>query len=870
MKRKLPMIILVLLLAALICVSLVACDPSGSKDSDNGPRDFETAKYTVTFKTNGDTTLSNPKIENVPYGSKIEAPKDKDGKVIEPAKKGYKWLGWTQDGTNLIDFNTFVVTSNVTLQGKYERLTFTHTPMLNYEFVSTPIGDGKYSYSVKERTQGTVTLPADELDEKTTKLQSTYDDTNLLPCPKLENKVFCFWYYMENGKPVQFSRWADKDAADVNMLSKYAFTKPLELYPMFDDNLPEVTVEYLDTIKGTKFGEQKYVFGQNVPQSAAIDPSQEYKGDYTFDYWYYVVKEVDKNDEEITTNIKFDFETENSKTATSPMTAANAQDNFTPVTLSLYAKWTRRIEIASVDDYMSKLYNVLHTTKKDGDGEENAKEIEELLNANIFITADLQFPTDNQLAPLFDSEHVFKGKIDGGVVKGNETVCSRIIGGLFGDTKSASVFGYNGGVIQNLIIENVGLQVVPQLAGGYEDSLEIGAITTRNLGTIMGCMVNLYDFSIGNGNNKPHTVVFGGVTAYNRITTDTTGLLSQCTVTITGFAADCEALIFGGISGDANASSRVTGCIATIEVFGVECVDDNISSNGRSTLVMGGLVGNNSSAISQCQVRSFTVKNAESLTDFVFGGVAGSNTGTIRKTSAIVKLGAEDNPVLARGSRLQQVSIGGLVGKNEGDAGNCFSNAELYVSVTKAPSDGSIVSVGGLIGNNYSDKTQTNTSSESGICAIFYCYSIGKVVVNVAEDIDNVNVYAGGIAGRNTHSKLKSMFSTVSVEVNNVEANSNLGYLFGAMEKKSTVNGNCYYVDNPANIKLNGASYERVYGEDDKFTENFHITVVGDATEEANFKKAGWVVGSETDKSQLGFSGNDWGVEDGSYPYLKN
>ena len=75
--KKRLLFILALCLAALLAISLVACNIGGGSGSDD-PNKFEVAKYKVTFNTNSDMVLANPVIENIPYGTTIKEPADEN------------------------------------------------------------------------------------------------------------------------------------------------------------------------------------------------------------------------------------------------------------------------------------------------------------------------------------------------------------------------------------------------------------------------------------------------------------------------------------------------------------------------------------------------------------------------------------------------------------------------------------------------------------------------------------------------------------------------------------------------------------------------------------------------------------------------
>ena len=693
--------------------------------------------------------------------------------------------------------------------------------------------------------------------EANAKLETTYDQLTNLPSPtSADGTAFCFWYYMQDGKPVQLTRWKEADKADVDLLTKYTFINELEIYPMFEDNLPSVTVVYEDSLGyGTQFKKQDYVFGKNIPVSDLPNLENEHKGSYSFDYWYYKVVEEDKNGNKTTTDTVFVFDEENAKNVTSPMDAADAPDNFTPVTLRLFAKWTKEIKIATVDDYMA-IYNKLRIADP---SDEDKREIERILTANITITADLDFG-NTKLEPLFDSEHIFEGKIDGGKYSDTDVVTGKITisGGIFGGKSDASVFGYSDGYIANIKFSNIGLAPAEN-DGEYADTVYIGVVTTENRGTVHNCDVTLSDLQL----NKLHTVIFGGISAVNRVK-GTAGAITSCNVTLTTFSAKCEALTFGGIVGMNNPTARVSNCNADVMVSSVVCTDDGIAANGRSSLIIGGLVGNNSGHIALSTVLFFKVNRAESLTDFSFGGVAGVNTGSIRTTHASSVLCSEAAPAIASGSLSQTVGIGGIAGRSEGYIINSYCDIKAYAKINSAPKFGCLVAAGGVVGSNYSNKKDTSTTATSGICAINSCYATGEISVKVDESIKNVTVYAGGVAGRNSHNKIGSVFSALNVNVSN-QGSSNLGFVVGAMENNSAVKANCYYI-NSVKLVSNGVEYKRTPGASDDGKddiETFPITKVGAAMEKAEFA-------SDSVLTKLGFTkDNPWKLsEDKDYPYL--
>lgn len=891
--KKLLMTILSLCFVALLCVTLIACNPTDkTPDEDPNQGGHENPKYTVEFKTNGGTGLpeAKSKLYDVEYGSHIHLPVDVDGNAIKPVKPGYTFLWWSANNKDEFKFTSEGIseapitsslldgsTGKVILTAVYENNVYKHTAVLRAKVEYN--ADGTFKRVNEEaRPEGDVYFTDAEADEKTSTLKSTFNTKTALPCPKIKmpelgpddeyvSNAFCFWFYLDSGVPKQFSAWGYSSVTTIDMLSAYSFDKGLVLYPMFEDNLPTVRVKYWDDIRYNpenpiaEFEEKEYAFGKNIP----IDEKPEYsKSGYVFDYWYYIAETDDPNNsgEKIKTHEKFVFEekldeTDPDKTYESPTglkEAAGAIDNFSGVTLNLYAKCTKKIQIWDLQDYKEKLYNPLHVNVN----EFSEVEIEDLLLANINFCADINFGSE-KFEPLFDSEHVFKGMIDGGKYDPDDqdkvTGKYAIKAGVFSAEGHASVFGYSDGVIKNLIFDDVMIEVAHF---EIEENVVVymGAVTTRNGGSIVDCEVSLVSADNSIELLGEYSYVFGGVTALNSATSSTTGIVTGCTVDLKYFSADCFALKFGGVAGESSASATVSDATVNVEISDVKC---------NSMLKMGGIVGANSGAILRSSVK-MNAEKVQSLEEFLFGGVAGSSAGSVELTDANVKLGSEDNYAKAGGS-LHLVYVGGMVGKNDGWATNSYSNANLYVSIEGTPQSGTSLSVGGIMGSNYSDKMDTSSSSTRGTGAINYCYSIGEIAVKVANELKNVTVYVGGIAGRNSQGnvcRISSVFSTVSINVTNADDNCNIGHLFGSMENNASVNGKCYYTLE-SKIVLNGKEYIRVNGEEEgKFTEpNFELINVGEATVGANFTDSGWAVSTKDKESKLGFTDSVWEVKDG-------
>ena len=846
MKKALTTVC-ILLVAMLLCTVLVACDDTNNPDPDKKP-DYEKATYTVTFNTNSDFVLTDSVIKNVPSGSKISAPKDSSGKLIIPVKKGYTFKYWSADGVNEFNFSTDTIKKNTTITAVYTNNVYKHKPVINAKLNYIKNADGTYSYEIVENAYDGASLSAVELNPETTSIKSTYaGSVTEIACPTpKEGDTFRFWFYMQDGKPVQFTKWAADGASSVAMLSKYYFTKGLTLYAMYESTLPKMKVEYKDSLSELVYDTKEYSSNSQINEKDAYVAT---KPGYRFDKWYYTVV----GDDDKATDYDFKFYTDK-ESGTIINSATGTTDFFTPSTLVLKAKWIKQITITSADEYKSKLYDVL---RKENPTEDEQLAISQILEADIIIANDVNFGGIGALEPLFDSEHVFKGTIDGGNYDGNGNLTgkSKLQNVSVSAQSHASVFGYVAGSIKNLDVENVNLTVVKDANGKFGIKSVLAPVATRNEGSITNVAVSGAIFNLESGMN---TVYIGGIVGENKgfSTKSNTGYISDCTSNVTINDATAKAFVIGGVTAETNASSALTRNSAVVAVKNISTVDDGISANGATYFVLGGIAGRSGGTVTKSNA-SVTVENGTISSGAAsIGGIAGDGTGSLATSSANITVSA----------LVANANVGGLIGKNEGYILNAYAIVDFDLT---AAGKNAILTVGGLIGNNFSSKTETGTSQTIGIGAINKSYSDGEINVAV-NDGALTTLFVGGIAGRNNKSKIGGVFTLVDITVDGVKdgVKSNLGFAFGSMEAKATINSGWYGDGNT--LTLNGEKYELKFDGNDAegnptYTENFAITQVGTKTESSNFTSKVWL----ESKSNANLDGEVWNLSDGALPTLK-
>ncbi len=126
MKKKL----LCLLGLAALTLGLGACGNNGGDGGDDGNTPVNPAKQTFT-------------VAFVADGERVATARVKDGEKVTdqidtPMKTGYTFVGW-YEGETLVDLSTYVVTHNVTLEAKFEKIDI---PEYNVE--DTKVADKEY------------------------------------------------------------------------------------------------------------------------------------------------------------------------------------------------------------------------------------------------------------------------------------------------------------------------------------------------------------------------------------------------------------------------------------------------------------------------------------------------------------------------------------------------------------------------------------------------------------------------------------------------------------------------------------------------------------------------------------------------------
>ena len=319
------------------------------------------------------------------------------------------------------------------------------------------------------------------------------------------------------------------------------------------------------------------------------------------------------------------------------------------------------------------------------------------LSGNYILMADINMSGES-FAPIGTYNNPFKGTFDGN----NYTISNLTINSNIGHV---GMFGYvQGGIIQNIVLENVDITSTSSTAtGGIVGLLNGGKINNVEVnGNIMG-KIN-YNSSVG------------GIAGCG-----TTGIITNTrnVTTVKVISTESGRGSVGGIIG--NTSGAITNVVNEGTIIG-----ENINC-------IGGIVGRTTANITSAySIGKIETKGSNNL---AIGGIAGATF----EEPVIQRCYAGNDIVINNASFMM---AGGLIGDLEGSlygpsgqtyskngtVQNSYSTSSITVNGNRQL--GSYEGIGGLIGRIYYSGAKVNN-----------CYAIGKI------DINNSSSQIGGLIG---------------------------------------------------------------------------------------------------------------------------
>ena len=807
MKKNFLKLTLICLLAILV-VALIACDNTttipdpdddGTGDVDDTPTPIT---FTVTFDSKGGTSIEG--YTDISFGQCVPVPS------ATPTKTGYIFDGWTLSDGTAVDFDTYTICSNITFFASWKAKNYDIPAFLTDEKRKDNIININTD-TVSEYYGDAFALSNSTLDQKDidgvsvwgTTLTLSYESTNAstqsLPVPTTskEGDRFMYWYYYEGDTlvPLTSTLAQGSQKKEVALLNGYKYDGSRTIYAMWYSALDNITVTFNSgreditlSMDNVVIKEGDHLSRPDTPQASGFD----------FNNWTYILKDDEDND----VSCDMTFYVDPSAHGTHITTDMTTDNVFT-----LYANWTRHIEITSASDWTS-----LDTTD------------EEVQKANIYLMNDI---TLNDYTTKFgisssDSEqtNAFSGVFDG---KGN-TITINIVGGLDG---YYSFIGINDGVIKNV---NFTASSITVNDAEIDGTIYAGLVAGMSKGTITGVKVDLTSIVISAENA---TAYIGGIVGANYDELSDTAI-ANLGITVAGKAGNV-----GGVVG-----YNVSGFILNSTIVELDIVG-NMTNNGCAGLVAGKITYGDTTKI----VVSKGSINLNAGASGYAGGIAGLVSNNSVSECAIT------NCDIFVGKDLIGTSayVGGIVGQG----GSAIRHASVSAINVEATST-KICVAGGLVGINFCEggnRGQIQFSVASGTVS---AKSYGKI-------------YAGGISGQQNAGASSStgavayVYAEFNVSATRLSSGDDatetpvkIGKAFGSLDKTTTCQ-NVYLADS-STITIDGVEYN---ADDNQYNVTTHTATVEITPGFETIQNATWV------SKQLKLDSNVWIVSDGSYPTLK-
>jgi hypothetical protein len=183
----------------------------------------------------------------------------------------------------------------------------------------------------------------------------------------------------------------------------------------------------------------------------------------------------------------------------------------------------------------------------------------------------------------------------------------------------------------------------------------------------------------------------------------------------------------GGIAGSLDSASEISGSAVSLNI-------NRSHPNGSSLQKLGGIAGSNSGTIRQSSYSgTLTISHAGDIPQTETGGIAGYNGGIIEDCYASPEITISTNTTVG----LHRLYTGGLAGENKGIIRNSYAACGIEANVTTSSTMKKELYSGGVAG-----------FGSTGEGLIDKCYAIGSLQIAVNSTLYSYDeIYTGGIGG---------------------------------------------------------------------------------------------------------------------------
>ena len=379
-------------------------------------------------------------------------------------------------------------------------------------------------------------------------------------------------------------------------------------------------------------------------------------------------------------------------------------------------------------------------------------------------------------------------------------------------TQSGEMYGFFSKITNKSIIKNVNFEIqnfsisVVSSSSAQNQNSYLGGIAGLNDGsTIQNCNVIIKNFNVVfNDATNNLTALIGGIIGENKGTIENCNIEGNLNIDLES-TSNIIAIV-GGVAGvnTGNIIANFTNIASTTNTEGINTRENTTNTEKTTKNTISGLFGSENIINSSINLNITNLKNNDSS----FGGIAGTNNGTIK--GQVVEFKAYFNGTNS------DSNVGGIAGVNNSTVEDCLSVLTNKLNVvngekTYLSSISGNKNIGGVVGKNnagnitkvvtialdisdyYEDKSSTmspllkGTSYVGGIVGYMQAGSLNNAYIK--------NYFVRNVKNTNDSDSL------LDIDLNTIEAGNNAGAITG---NNVTTTTNCY----ASNVYVNDTKFD--------------------------------------------------------------
>ena len=407
-----------------------------------------------------------------------------------------------------------------------------------------------------------------------------------------------------------------------------------------------------------------------------------------------------------------------------------------------------------------------------------------------------------------NSQYGFRGQL----ISNDKNYTIKGINLTYSMTQSGEMYGFFSKITNESIIKNVNYEIqnfsisVVSSSSAQNQNSYLGGIAGLNDGsTIQNCNVIIKNFNVVfNDATNNLTALIGGIIGENKGTIENCNIEGNLNIDLES-TSNIIAIV-GGVAGvnTGNIIANFTNIASTTNTEGINTREDTTNTEKTTKNTISGLFGSENIINSSINLNITNLKNNDSS----FGGIAGTNNGTIK--GQVVEFKAYFNGTNS------DSNVGGIAGVNNSTVEDCLSVLTNKLNVvngekTYLSSISGNKNIGGVVGKNnagnitnvvtialdisdyYEDKSSTmspllkGTSYVGGIVGYMQAGSLNNAYIK--------NYFVRNVKNNNDSDSL------LDIDLNTIEAGNDAGAITG---NNVTTTTNCY----ASNVYVNDTKFD--------------------------------------------------------------